>query len=175
MKRNNLIVTIWLFMAIPVLITGCGEKNLTPDPGPVPTEEPIPGAPQIDNACRFVLTTPVSAIKSVAFSEGGVYYVAYKKAGVIAGSYSYDDEVYTMDGFGTLSLFRVKAQSFSEQEATITIKDENGKETLLGATIQKNPNNRNPLFRSWKTDKVYLSVEGWTDATLYGLEFDKLR
>lgn len=177
-SRFSFVVIFGFLAVMSASLTGCDRRPLEPaepQPEPAPVVEPIPGAPEVDNACRVVITSRISRIRSFAFSEGGLYQVVFKTGEIVSGSYSYEDATYLLDGFGSLHVYLTKGEAFSEMESSVIFTDAEGKETIYGCIIQRNMNNRNPLFRSWEIAKTVLSVGEYQETSIDGLAFNALR
>lgn len=168
-------------LAVVLALAACRKLPRTiqdiEDPDPAPIEEPaLPGAPQEQNACRVLVTTPASPLSEFSFSEGGLYWVLFKSDPAVSGTYTVNDGVYVMNGFGTLRFkgsSGTKASGYDELPDTIVITDENGNETTYDCTVLKNQA-PNVLFRAWKVKTSHISVGESDNITLSGLDVKKL-
>jgi hypothetical protein len=164
-----------------LLLPGCSKGGLTPGGDSPQGENPVeqtelPGAPQAKNACRITAVSPDAPFSVLSLSEGGIYWIALRNAPLLGGTYSFSDDVYTLDGFGTVRFIGAdgtKAGDSTERPDAIAVTETGGDSYVVDCTVYQNKNHC-VLFRSWNVKKTYISVGENVNIELNGLNLKTL-
>ena len=183
MKKSLLIFALAALM-MPAFVS-CSKDNKDKD---IKDATPTFEAPKFQNeAMKLTLVqtppvtpepgeqpAPTSDIKSIEFTEGGIYIVArynrptststVTKADddedliYITGTYTMNGKTYVMEGFGTVT---VEGEGETVSVTITEIDNETGEETTYDVEGNAEvPEETNDVYRTWIVDELYIKVTG---------------
>ena len=150
MKKNALIAVSMIMLSVfSMTFTSCGDDD---------DDEPVLVTPKYaENAVRYEING-TSEFAAIEFTEGGMYVITkVYDSGNIHGKYTKNGDVYTLEGFGTVTVEK-------DGDVNVSLKIQpTGKEayTLSAQSVKKyeDSNINNKLCRTWKFEKGRLVVK----------------